>query len=319
MSDARRIAWLVAAWAVFLGVYAGVSFYLRQGPSLSSFGDIVQCFVPLIANAGLLINAGTPHWRRNIFWMLLALSCSMWMFGQFQWTYYEVYLHKQVPALFAGDIIFFLRGIPVIAALALRPHRKRGELRVGLGYLDFALLLSWWAFLYIYSVLPWMYASPSVKNYNFNYYILANTTHALIVGGFTLLCLLSRGPWRTIYAHLLGASALYMTSSLAINLANDPGHYYTGSLYDLPLMTTFFWFAMAGVIAYQRRTEMDAATESNFQSDTDQPQGESIWAARLAMAAVLSLPLFALYALRVEHDTPAVREFRLTVTVVAAL
>ena len=319
MSATRVNAWLVGAWIAFLGFYVAVSRHYGPGPTLSAFGDIAQSFIPLLANAGLLINAGTPHWRRNIFWMLLALSCSMWMFGQFQWTYYEVYLHKQVPALFAGDIIFFLRGIPVIAALALRPHRKRGELRVGLGYLDFALLLSWWAFLYIYSVLPWMYASPSVKNYNFNYYILANTTHALIVGGFTLLCLRSRGPWRTIYAHLLGASALYMASSLAINLANDPGHYYTGSLYDLPLMTTFFWFAMAGVIAYQKRAEMDAPTESNFQSDTDQPQGESIWAARLAMAAVLSLPLFALYALRVEHDTPAVREFRLTVTVVAAL
>src|SRR6266852_4151 len=319
MSATRVNAWLVGAGIAFLGFYVAVSRHYGPGLTLSAFGDIAQSFMPLLANAGLLINAGTPHWRRNIFWMLLALSCSMWMFGQFQWTYYEVYLHKQVPALFAGDIIFFLRGIPVIAALALRPHRKRGELRVGLGYLDFALLLSWWAFLYIYSVLPWMYASPSVKNYNFNYYILANTTHALIVGGFTLLCLRSRGPWRTIYAHLLGASALYMTSSLAINLANDPGHYYTGSLYDLPLMTTFFWFAMAGVIAYQKRTELAAPTESNFQSDTDPPQGESIWAARLAMAAVLSLPLFALYALRVEHDTPAVREFRLTVTVVAAL
>jgi len=133
MSDARRIALLVASWAVFLGIYAGVSFYLKPGPSLSSFGDIVQCFVPLIANAGLLINAGTPHWRRNIFWMLLALSCSMWMMGQFEWTYYEIYLHREVPDPFAGDIIFFLRGIPMIAALALQPHLKREGLRLGLG------------------------------------------------------------------------------------------------------------------------------------------------------------------------------------------
>jgi hypothetical protein len=34
--------------------------------------------VPLVANAGLLLNAGTPHWRRNVFWMLLALSCTLW-------------------------------------------------------------------------------------------------------------------------------------------------------------------------------------------------------------------------------------------------
>ena len=107
MSETRRIMWLVGSWAVFLGFYAGVSFYLKQGSSLTAFGDIVQCFVPLIANAGLLINAGTPHWRRNIFWMLLALSCTMWMVGQFEWTYYEIYLHRDVPDPFAGDIIFF--------------------------------------------------------------------------------------------------------------------------------------------------------------------------------------------------------------------
>ena len=111
-----------------------------------------------------LINAGTPHWRRNLFWMLLALSSTLWMVGQFQWTYYEVYLHKDVPGLFAGDIIFFLRGIPLIAALALQPHRKRGELHMGLGYLDFALLLTWWTFLYVFVVLPWMYATQPWKS-----------------------------------------------------------------------------------------------------------------------------------------------------------
>src|SRR5579871_2094553 len=122
MSETRKTAWAVAAWSVFLAVYAGIAWHLGRGPALNTFGDIVQCCVPLIANAGLLINAGTPHWRRNIFWMLLALSCTLWMIGQFEWTYYEIYLRRDVPDPFAGDIIFFLRGIPLIAALALRPH-----------------------------------------------------------------------------------------------------------------------------------------------------------------------------------------------------
>jgi two-component system NtrC family sensor kinase len=37
------------------------------------------------------------------------------------------------------------------------------------------------------------------------------------------------------------------------------------------------------------------------------------------MVAVLSLPLFALYALRLAHDPAAVRDFRITVTLVAAI
>jgi len=54
------------------------------------------------------------------------------MIGQFQWTYYEVYLHKDLPDLYPGDITFFLRGVPMMAALALRPHLKRGELRLAI-------------------------------------------------------------------------------------------------------------------------------------------------------------------------------------------
>src|ERR1700739_4728934 len=47
--------------------------------------------------------------------------------------------------------------------------------------------------------------------------------------------------------------------------------------------------------------------------------GDYAWATRLAMAAVLSLPLFALYALRFERDSLEVRDFRLTVTLIASL
>src|SRR6516165_3979319 len=180
----RKTLWLVGSWVAFLAFYAAVSRILGPGQKLATFGNVVQCLVPLLANAGLLINAGTPHWRRNLFWMLVALSCTMWMIGQFQWTFYEVYLRKEVPGLFPGDMIFFLRGIPLMAALALRPHRKRGDLNLGLGYLDFALLLTWWTFLYVFIVLPWIYASPVLDIYNRNYNTLANVQQAMITLAF---------------------------------------------------------------------------------------------------------------------------------------
>lgn len=318
MRNSRTIAWLVAAWIAFLGFYALVSHHLGQGTALNNFGNIVQCFVPLLANAGLLLNAGTPHWRRNVFWMLLALSCSMWMIGQFQWTYFEVYLHKEVPGLFAGDIIFFLRGIPLIAALGLRPYLQRGEMRAGLGYMDFALLLTWWTFLYVYSVLPWMYAEPLLANYDYNFNLLANVQFTIILIGFGFFWYRTKGAWRVVCAHLFGASALYTVTSMVVNLAVEKNKYYTGSLYDLPLITVFFWYAIAGVIAYQKRKELDLPMDG-VTAEIEQTAGDSVWATRFAMAAVLSLPLFALYALRVEHDSQAVRDFRLTVTLVAAL
>jgi signal transduction histidine kinase len=315
MARMGKFIWLFGAWAAFLALYAAIGHFLGPGTKLSSFGDVVQCFVPLLANAGLLINAGTPHWRRNLFWMLLALSCTMWMVGQFQWTYYEVYLHQDVPGLFAGDIIFYLRGIPLIAALALRPHRKRGDLHIGLGYLDFGLLITWWTFLYIYVVLPWMYATPTLDIYNTNYNTLTYLQQFLITIGFAVCWLRTRGAWRTVYFHLFAPTALYMVDSLATNVAIARNNYYTGSWYDLPMMTAFFWYGLAGVIAFQKRREL----ETPVNGDEDRGAKDYVWATRFAMAAVLSLPILALYALRFERDTPAVRDFRLLVTLVAAL
>src|ERR1041385_1142592 len=134
MSSSRIIGILVGVWLAVVGGYALMSIaFAGHQEVLSTYGNLVQCIVPLLANAGLLLNAGTPHWRRNIFWMLLATSCTLWMFGQFEWTYHEVYLHKTVPLIYGGDVVFFLKGIPIMAALGLQPHRKRGEVRLQTG------------------------------------------------------------------------------------------------------------------------------------------------------------------------------------------
>ena len=315
MPISRRTWWLIGGWFVFLAFYASVARILGPGHKLSVFGDIVQCFVPLLANAGLLVNAGTPHWRRNLFWMLVALSCTLWMVGQFQWAYYEAYLHTEVPGLNPGDIIFFLRSIPLIAALALRPERRSGELRASLTYLDFTLLLTWWTFLYVFIVLPWMYAVPRLDTYNTNYNILAYVQQLVVTSGLAILWWRTRGAWRSIYLQLLGPTALYMLWSLLLNLAIAKNSYYTGSVYDLPLMTVFFWYGLAGLHAFRLRDQLNASSENT----PEQPGKDYLWASRFAMMAVLSLPLFALYALRLEHDPAAVRDFRLTVTLVAAI
>ena len=310
--------WIAAVWLAVLCLYTGLSLALHKNlQAVSTFGNLVQCVVPLVANAGLLANAGTPHWRRNIFWMLLAMGCTLWMIGQFEWTYYEVYLHKPVPDLYPGDIVFFLRGIPIMAALALQPHRKRGELRLRFGYLNFVLLLTWWTFLYAFIVLPWMYAAPSIEQYNYTYNFLTNIQNMVIVIGLAALWLYSGGTWRTVYANLFGAAGLYLLSSLFINVANDFHHYHTGSWYDLPLISSFFWFALAGAIAYDNQGKLD--TPVSFSTDDGSFQSENGLATRLAMAAVISLPLFAIYTLRFSRDSLDVRDFRLMTTLIASV
>jgi signal transduction histidine kinase len=318
MSSSRTIGILVGLWLAVVGVYAVVSIALAgHQDALSTFGNLVQCVVPLLANAGLLLNAGTPHWRRNIFWMLLAMGCTLWMIGQFQWTYYEVYQHESMPVIFGGDIIFFLKGIPIMAALALQPHRKRGEVQLRFGYLNFVLLLTWWTFLYAFVVFPWMYATPSESQYNYNYDMVSNAQNMVIVIGLGVLWLRAKGAWRLVYANLFGSAAMYMLSSLTIIVAISMKKYSTGSLYDLPLISSFLWFGLAGVVAYRKRAELDSPQDS--WADGDEKAREGNWSAWMAMAAVISLPVFAIFTLRFEHDAPEVRDFRLMTTLIASV
>jgi signal transduction histidine kinase len=319
MTSSRTYAWIVGVFILFLGIYAAASLTLPAGQSLSTFGNIAQCLVPLLANAGLLLNAGTPHWRRNMFWMLAALSCTLWMIGQFQWTYYEVYLHRSLPDMYPGDIIFFLCGIPLMAALALRPHLKRSEIQLRFGYIDFILLLAWWIFLYAFVVLPWMYAEPSLGQYNVTFDWINTIQSMVIVVGFGVLWLRSRGTWRIVYANLFGCQALHMLSTLMINVAIDLKVYHTGDLYDLPLVASFLWFGAAGLIAYKNSASLDDSSEPGLGEGADRKRGESILASRLAMAAVVSLPVFAVYTIKFGHDSPAVREFRLMAILLAAV
>src|SRR5208337_998954 len=126
MSSSKAFVRMARLSLVFLAVYASVSLALpRDNHALVTFGNLTQCILPLLANAGLLLNAGTPHWRRNLFWMLLAMACTLWMIGQFEWTYFELYLHKSPPDIDPWDIVYFVRGVPLMAALSLRPHLRR--------------------------------------------------------------------------------------------------------------------------------------------------------------------------------------------------
>jgi len=319
MSSSRSIWIFLSLWLSVIATYALVSVLLpKDSPGLATFANLVQCVVPLVANAGLLLNAGTPHWRRNIFWMLLALSCTLWMIGQFEWTYYEVYAHQSVPVIYTGDIVFFLKGIPLMAALALQPHRQRGELQRRFGYLDFVLLLTWWTFLYAFVVFPWMYAVPSESQYNYNYDLVTHIQNMVIVGGLAYLWLRAKGAWRLVYANLFGGATMYMLSSLTINVAISLNKYSTGSLYDLPLISSFLWFAFAGLIAYRNRAALDIPSDEDVEADATKP-GQRTLASRLAMAAVISLPIFAIYTLRYALEAREVRDYRLMTTLIASV
>src|SRR5271155_1583830 len=146
LSVSSATAWIAAGWVLLVGGYVAGALLIPSGERLTTFGDVIQCFVPLLANTGLLLNAASPRWRQNWFWLLFATSCTLWMGGQILWTHYEVFLRQPSPNAFPGDPIFFVHTVPMIAALTLQPHLRHTEKRTRYGMVDFSLLLVWWAF-----------------------------------------------------------------------------------------------------------------------------------------------------------------------------
>jgi signal transduction histidine kinase len=302
---------LVIGWVVIVGGYCLVSLTVAPGRGLTAFGDTFQCAAALFACVGLLMNATLPEKRTRLFWLLLALGCFAWLVGQSLWTYFEVVLRKDTPDPFVGDVILFLHPVPMMGALALKPHDRRDDLNVHTGYLDFSLLLVWWVYLYLFVVIPWQYITPNVLTYGWMYDHLAAGENVLLAVGFAVLISRARGKWREVYAHLFSASLLYAAGSYITNRAISRQDYYTGSVFDLPLVASFIWFGTAGLIAYGLKPERES-----MRAEDDKTKH---WPSLLAKAAVFSIPLMALWSLWLSSNASPVRSFRIGVTQVAAL
>ena len=302
---------LTAAWVVFVGGYVLAALSQHTSPNLTAFGDIVQCLVALFACVGLLANSFVSDKRTRLFWILLGLGCAAWLVGQSIWTYFEVVLRRDVPNPFIGDVILFLHPVPMIGALALKPHDRRDDLNVHTGYLDFSLLLVWWVYLFLFIVIPWQYIAPDVLRYGFSYDHLAAVENILLAAGFAYLMRRAKGGWREVYAHLFAASLLYAIGSYITNVAIDFRVYYTGSAFDLPLVASFVWFGTAGIVAYRLKPARETVLSPNSET--------RVWPAMLSMAAVFSIPLMALWTLGFTKNLPEVRDFRIAVTQVALL
>jgi diguanylate cyclase (GGDEF)-like protein len=301
-------------WAVGIGalvcLHVAISILAPRGFALTAFGDILQDAVLLLATVGFFSNLriACPRWR--LFWSLMGLGLGMWLIQQVMWTYIEVYLRHEAPNPFVGDVILFLHVVPMMAAIAIQPHVRQQDRAVRVGTLDFALLLTWWLFLYLFVVIPWQYVHPSETAYGRSFDLLYVSEELVLVTGLFLVWVRSRGPWRAVYFHLFSASLLYCAASLAASEAIDLHLYYTGSLFDVPLVASMAWFARIGFLA----------REAQEQPVEEIPaRGLGIWKARLAMVVVFVTPLMVAWA-QFGGDAPrSVRTYRLFLTIAVML
>lgn len=293
---------------VFLQIAASLLAHRSFG--LVALSDITQCLLLLSAVFSCIPSIFRQRGRARLFWAFMGLGLACWFSYQLVWTHVEVIQRREVPDLFSWDALLFLHFVPIMAALALQPNVEAHDRDWRSGSLDFTLLLLWWVYVYVYSVIPWQfsYANPVAYQLNLNTSYLVEKV--ALLGGLALLWYRSSGGWKTIYAHWFAATLFYSTSSYIATWALSRHTYYSGSFYDVPLAVSMAWMSVPGLLAL----DMPVAKAESAQS---LPRG--VWAGRLGMIAVFSLPVFAWFSAFDTMIPPSVHTFRLLLTLVAMI
>lgn len=299
--------------ALTLIAYAVAAVNVPGGHGLASFGNIVQAVLQAAAVLFFLLKAQQTTKHRRAFWLCLGLGGGLWLGGQCMWVYYEVYLRLPVPNPFFADILFFLHTVPLIAAATLQPHAEFAEddHHFRLGYFDFAMLLVWWIFVYGYIVGPWQYIELNDRNFGSRYNFLYLAENLFVIVAFGVLWLRTKKSWRRVYSRLFITYALYTASSFVLNVAIDYKLYYTGGIYDIPLVGSLLLQCHAGLFALRTPLEPEPALISVV--------NQSSWHGRLAAAAVISMPFFAFWDAFVGDSPDNIQHFRLLLTLVCML
>jgi signal transduction histidine kinase len=258
-------------------------------------------------------NAAKTAGERRVFWSLMALGIMLWIIGQCAWIYYENLRFRELPELSFADIVFFLHIVPLIAAASVQPHAERTKenIRIRLGSFDFAMLILFWVFLYAFVVFPYQYVQRNVAIYGPHFNLLYLIETAVLIGSFGVLWWRTSQQWRPIYRYFCIGSAIYMASSFVANQAIDQKVYVSGSIYDVPLTISICFFAYGAARAY------DDELQSEAQGFTAQQQ--FYWHSAVAAAAMVGMPLMALWAMFNIELNPVVQHFRLYFTLLATM
>jgi signal transduction histidine kinase len=270
-----------------------------------AMGDLT----PLLAIAAAVIvsarNAFDSRGHTRLFWSLMTAGLAMWCFNQAYWVWFEVLVRKPVPDPYWGDVVLFLHVVPIMAAVAIRPHQA--DEREGLlpSALNVLILLVWWIAVYAFFVFPDEYIVTNIALYSPRWNLLYVVEGLILIAVSASAFFTSSGSWRGLYRNIFFASVFYSFVSEAMNAAFLRGVYKTGGIYDLPYLASglgFFWVAMAGRRCLRDTQVMPSVT----------PASRPV-APLLAKLALLSLPLMGYWALFLSQEQPYLRQVRFAV------
>ena len=308
-------------WLILFSVVLLIAFYLgiraKRGYALSAFGDLAELGFLLLAVVFMIRNAVASRGASRIFWSFSAAGIALWIAGLVQWTIYELIFRVTLPQTPIGDTLLFLKLVPLVAALAAEPQSELSRRFRIHGFVDLAFLLVYWFYFYAIWVIPYRYVVHEQGLYSFHFDTIDACGHILFIIVLGIVALRAQGAWGTLYRFYWASFALYTLSASIANVAIDEGKYYSGGLYDLPLLTSVAGIAYFAILGGKLRTHSASASLSGFGSRSS--RALILLPARIAMLATLSTPLIGFASLGAAGVTDPVAHFRVLATLLAML
>src|SRR5215467_9882659 len=110
----RSKIWTLILVCLVLAQTAASLILRRPSFGLAAFSDFIQCALLLCATYSCVPHILNSSRRVRAFWALMGLGLVAWLAYQSLWTYFEAFQGRQVPSIFAGDVILFLHFVPMM-------------------------------------------------------------------------------------------------------------------------------------------------------------------------------------------------------------
>lgn len=296
-------------WGVGLfGASSLAALFVSKSFLLAALGDALQ--LGLIAAAAFFAfqNFLHSHSHARIFWFLIFTGFSLWTISTGIWAVCEVWLARPVPDVAVVDILLFVKIVPLTAAFVLAPDREQDDQFRAFGLLDVSVLMIY--SLYLFTVAVFAYrllpGAESIYNFSFNLAAAIGNQTLVVVAGIAVLR--AKSYWRGVYRLYFFAAVCYAFASNLSNVAIDAGKYYTGSLYDVPLIAALVAFVCVPLAG--RAVEQEELDSSPKISDVR----KTFLSEHLAMLVALSTPAIGVWLLSSATAPAQLRSFRIGVT-----
>jgi hypothetical protein len=303
MSIQPRHKVLLGIAGALLLLHIGAAAFATPSFRLTIFGDALPCGLLIIAILAVRENFRFHRGMLPLFWKMMAAGLFQMLLSQAYWFYYDSLKVYSSPSPVIGDTLFLLAHVFFLSAFVLRPHSAAAGSGMSLRHLDLALLTFWWLALYAYFALPWQLVIQDFTKYNPAYYLLALIQHLMIITGLAVVWKRTRGLWRTFYGSFLCLFVLIAAGNLLLSVAIDHGDYHSGGYYDTPFLLSLLLVTMVASFGPSLQPGEDKTPNREI--------NQSLWTARIAMVAILSLPVIALLGSFEKNVPEDVAEFRL--------